>query len=88
MEEKTYQVNASCENCKWHGTQDIPKGSSVRELIARDCPMCGCRGMKLLCISKETHCSYEEGHTGKKVSKLSLPYFGIPFYHNNWNSEF
>jgi len=54
MENKeTYKVKVYCRNCDWKGTQDIPKGSSVEILSLRECPICGCEGLKSLGISKE-----------------------------------
>ena len=55
MKEESYRVNVFCQNCEWHGTQDIQKGSSVEVLSERECPICGCREIKSLGIlnSKE-----------------------------------
>lgn len=50
--QKTYKVKVYCQNCKWEGTQDIPKGSSVAILDTRDCPICECTALKSLGISK------------------------------------
>ena len=53
MKEESYRVNVFCQNCEWHGTQDIPKGSSVEVLSERECPICGCREIKSLDVSQE-----------------------------------
>ena len=53
MKKETYKINVVCKNCGWKGTQEIDKGHTIEVLSVRECPICGCKDLYSLGISKK-----------------------------------
>lgn len=45
MKEETYKIEVECENCGYKGSDEKPKGSTIKT-IPRECPNCGCETLK------------------------------------------